>query len=534
MDRAERRRQQKVAETASKGATPPASFETAKDCLQRGRPDDAVKICRAVLDDAPDDLEAWCFLGTVLHQTGQLDQATDSYRQAIRLNPDLFGIHSNLGAALIDLGRNEDAVESFRAALSLNAENPDVHNNLAVALMNLGRLEDAEAPCRDAIALAPNNVKALNTLGNILTERDHADDAAALFRRALDIDPNFVPAHMNLGRALANVGAFDAALDHLQKAVALQPGLADARYNLGIEQLRQGDFAPGWANYAWRRRMASHPLSARTYDPPVWDGGDAPGQTLYLYNEQGLGDALQFVRFAASARRRVGRIVLEARSTLHPLLEGLDGIDELVEPGDAPPAFDCHAALMDLPGLLALPEDTVSRTSPYLHADPALVATWSARFPEDGALRVGIVWSGNPGHRNDRNRSLDLELFAPLATLDGVTLYSLQIDRDGDAVKTLGGSVVDLGPEVVGFSPTAAAMMHLDVVVTVDTSVAHLAGALGRPVWTLLSLTPDWRWGTEGDSTPWYPTMRLFRQRRRGDWADVVARVREGLVGEER
>lgn len=553
MNRAEKRRRKKLAATKRKGTVPrpgekessppPPSvrppirpsphLDIAKTFLKLGQTDEAVESCRAAVEDDPQHIEAWCLLGGLLQQGGELDDAVASYERAVALEPGLVEVQSNLGVAYIALGRNEDAVDSFRAALSLAPDNASVHNNLGVALMNLGRLDEAEPSCRRAISLAPNHCNALNTLGNILTERGRPDEAVPLFQRAIDTDAGYVLAHMNLGRALADLQKFEEARACLQRAVSLQPDFAEAHFNLGIQQLRLGDHENGWANYAWRRHLPSHPLFNRTYEKPIWKGEDLAGRTLYLYNEQGLGDAIQFVRFAAAVGPG-GRIVLEVPPSLHRLFENVDGIDALTAKGETTPSFDCHAALMDMPYLLGLSDEGLSRDTPYLSADPALAKAWAERFPADRTLRVGIVWAGNPDHRNDRTRSIPLDLFAPLREIDGVTLYSLQVGRNGEALETLGPDVVDLAPALTDFAHSAGAVSHLDLVITVDTSAAHLAGALGRPVWTLIAATPDWRWGMEGEKTIWYPTMRLFRQSRRGKWDDVIRRVRDALAEEAR
>ncbi|MBF0247548.1 MAG: tetratricopeptide repeat protein [Alphaproteobacteria bacterium] len=504
-----------------------AQVDIAVSLLRAGRLNDAAQACQAALRASPDHARAWAVLGEIFRQGGQPGDAVQAYRKAVALYPGQGETLNALGVVLTNLGRLDEAIESYRAAIAVRPNDAGAHNNLGVALLTLERLDEAEDAARRALALDARHLSAQNTLGNILLQRGQAGAAAEAYRAVLDIEPRYVQAHMNLGRALAELGCFEDARDSAERAVAVQPDLPEARFNLGIQQLRLGDFANGWANYAWRRRMAAHPLFDRSYDEPSWDGAELGGRTLFLYNEQGAGDAIQFVRFAALAARRGARVVLEAPKALHALFCGVEGVDALIAPGDAPPPFDVHAALLDLPMILGISPETFPPFEAYLHADPARVEAWAARIPDDGARRVGVVWAGNPDHRNDRNRSIAVERLLPLSKRDGVRLYSLQVGRDGEALE----GMMDLAPLLTGYGETAAALMHLDLVITVDTSVAHLAGAMGRDAWTLIASPPDWRWMLGRDDTPWYPTMRLFRQTDPGGWDGVLARVADALTG---
>jgi hypothetical protein len=325
-------------------------------------------------------------------------------------------------------------------------------------------------------------------------------------------------------------GAFVA----LQHAIALEPDFAEARFYLGCLHLLEGNYRPGFAEFEWRWRWSGFATPHLEVAQPAWDGADLRGRTILLHGEQGLGDSLQFCRYAPLLAERAGRVLLQVPAALVAVLRTLDGVETVVAPGEQLPPFDVHAPLMSLPHLVGTTVETIPARVPYLHADPSAMARWRERLrgPSDG-MRVGLVWSGNPAHPRQHVRSLPLACLEPLATVPGVTFYSLQkgpAAEEGHA-SNLGLPLTDLGPLLEDFAETAAALSQLDLLITVDTSVAHMAGALGRPVWLLLAAVADWRWLLDRADSPWYPTLRLFRQHRLGDWQSVVEAVRRAMVG---
>ena len=321
-----------------------------------------------------------------------------------------------------------------------------------------------------------------------------------------------------------------AAGNQFTTALQLKPDYAEAHYNLGMLQLLNGNFHQGWENYAWRRSIPKYRFRNVEYKEPFWDGSGLEGKTIFIYPEQGLGDTIHFVRYMTLVAAQGGRVVLEVPAKLETLFRDIDGVESFVVAGNLPPPFDCHAPLLDLPGLLNTTLETIPSQESYLTVASELVEKWADRLGPWEHFRIGIVWAGNPILKTDRDRSMDPSHFLPLTEIPRVSVYSLQFGKDGEADKVFGARVTDIGPDLTPFTEAAAAIMNLDLVVTVDTSLAHLAGALGCPVWTLLPFIPDWRWMLDRDDSPWYPTMRLFRQEKRGEWEGVIERVAAELA----
>ncbi len=497
--------------------------------------------------------------GILLAQQGRLDESVACFRQAIALWPEYGDVHSNLGNVLSFLGRVDEAVAAYEAALRLRPDDPIVLNNLSNALRLLGRLEESAAAARKAVALRADYADAHNNLGATLLMQGQAAEAADCFREALRLRPGLAEAHGNLmeavrrlgrpqeavarpgpgqespealnnqGNALKDQGRLDEAIACYRRALRHWPDYPELHYNLSLALLVQGNFAEGWPEYEWRWRW--HPELVRPFRQPPWDGTPLDGRTILLYAEQGLGDTIQFLRYAALVKERGGTVVLECQEVLLALAATCPGIDRLVAAGSELPAFDTHAPLLSLPRIFRTTLETVPARVPYLSADPGPVERWREALAAVEGFKIGIAWQGNPGNPNDQRRSIPLTGFEPLARLEGVRLLSLQKGRGAQQLAELAGRfpVTDLADRQPGdidpFVNTAAVMKNLDLVVTVDTAVAHLAGALGVPVWVLLPHVPDWRWLLEREESPWYPTMRLFRQKEAGNWAEVFGRV---------
>jgi Flp pilus assembly protein TadD len=427
------------------------------------------------------------------------------------------------------MARRQEAVDHYRHALRLQPTNADVLNNLGLALTELGRPAEAIVPLQQAVRLRPTSVEALNNLGLALTDVGRLSEAQAALEQALRLQPTFVDAHTNLATVSARLGRFAEALAGYEMSLWLRPSGVSPHWNRALTWLQMGDFERGWPEYEWRfRRKRSRP---RPFAQPRWDGSSLAGRTILLHPEQGLGDVIQFVRYAALVKQRGGTVVVECPRSLYPLFSRCAGIDHLVAEGDPLPPFDFQVPLLSLPGLLGTTLASIPAQVPYLGAEPQLVDFWGQRLRRDPGLRVGIAWQGNPRHQWDRHRSVALAQFAPLARLEGVRLISLQQEHGTEQLSALAGRfpVEPLGPnpdgQPVTFADTAAVLHHLDLVVTVDTSLAHLAGALAVPVWVALSTYSDWRWLLDRDDSPWYPTLRLFRQAQLGQWQHVFERI---------
>jgi tetratricopeptide (TPR) repeat protein len=509
----------------------------------------------AVLARDPRHADARHLLGLAAHSQGAHGDAIAHLKAAVALRPDVAHFHANLGTARLAAGDHAGAEQDFRAALALDDRNDDAWTNLGLTLMRQDRGADAE-PCfvaartlapgradagvnladclrrrgdaspdiaeacyRAALDVCPDHAPSLTNLGALLTQAGRPDEAEYLSRRALARRPDSADAHHNLAAALAAGGKLTEATVAVEAALAIAPDHADAHFLRGTLRLLEGDFS-GFSGleYRWRRRGFAAP---RGFIQPRWDGRDLAGRTLLLHAEQGLGDAIQMLRFVP-ALAAAGRVVLEVPGSLRRLADDLGAT--VVTSGEAPPPFDVECPLPSLPLALGARLATLPACVPYLRADPTLEALWRHRLAGLQGLKAGLCWAGNPGYVADSRRSIPPERLAVLKDTPGVTWVSLQLAASPPF------AMHDWTGELRDFSDTAALAAALDVVVTVDTSVAHLAGALGKPVRLLNRFDTCWRWLWGRDDSPWYPTMRIFRQPRPGDWGGVLATVREDLA----
>lgn len=444
------------------------------------------------------------------------------------------------GEFLAALGRHREATVRFSKAIQLLPGSWQPHYALAASLQLMGRVAEAGESFQKAVALGDDLAPLHETLGINRQLQGDLEGAIVCYRKALSLDPNSLKSRFNLATACRESGQFSEALAGFAEVVRLSPGHADAHWNLAVMLLLTGELTLGWREFTWRFRKTEQALAPKWQDHPRWDGSPLAGRSVLLYGEQGLGDTLQFVRYAPLVAKRGGRVLVEVQSqALVSLVTRVAGVSQVLVAGETPPEFDLQASLFDLPALFATELDNIPDAVPYLQPDPipylqpdaAPLASSLQQIAQDSSLKVGVVWGGNPGHQNDANRSIGLQALAPLAGVPGVSFYSLQMGAA--AQEALGATslpLIDLAPAIRDFSDTATLACQLDLVLTVDTSVAHLCGGLGVPVWVLIPLVPDWRWLLKREDSPWYPTMRLFRQQAPGDWAEVVLRVREALA----
>ncbi len=460
------------------------------------------------------------------HGAGRLREADRLYRQVLAADPQHHDCLHRLGVLVHQCGDSAGAAALIRGAIRLNNGIAAYHNHLGAILLAMGQYDEAQQALENAIALAPAVAEAHNNLGNLCLARGRIDEAIGCFERAEALSPETAEIAFNLGNALRADGNIVAAEAAYRRAIARRFDYPDAHVNLALLLLGRGAFAEGGGEYEWRWKLTPPPSSLRQFVAPAWNGEASPGRVL-LHAEQGLGDTIQFCRFFAMAAARCQQAILEVPPTLVRLLEPLREIGPVVAAGSTLPPFDAHCPLMSVPWRLGVTPSQLAAGRPYLKAEPELVEKWQGRWLDSG-LRIGIAWQGNPRARIDRGRSIPLKQFGPLAALPGVTLISLQkqhgLDQTGDLPALVSYETeLDVGPDA--FVDTAAVMACLDLVVTSDTAVAHLAGALGRPVWLALEKEPEWRWRLASDSSPWYPTMWLFRQETTGDWTGVFARM---------
>lgn len=464
------------------------------------------------------------------HQAGRLKEAEPLYRQALLLDANHADSLHLLGVLAHQTGRNDAAIELIRKAIGVNSGTASYHFNLGTILYAARRFDQAVLSLREAWRLNPSHVEACSNLGAALFDLGRMDEAARIFALSICLSPGDAQPYYNLGTALRELRRNEEAIAVFDAALRLRPDFAEAHFDLSLTHLTLGNFAAGWPEFEWRWR-AGKGQTPRNFAPPRWRGQDIAGKTILLHAEQGFGDTIQCCRYIPQVAASGAAILLEAPRQLLPLLSSLPGISRLIAAGDPLPAFDWHCPLMSLPGLFDTRVETIPAAIPYLAAGGGALARWKERLGPARELKVGLVWAGRPLYVRDFARSMPFAAFGPLWDIQGVSWYSLQVgERQSDLSAGPAGRIEDLSPYLTDFNETAAALSQLDLVVSVDTAVAHLAGALGRPCWVMLPYFADWRWLMGRTDSPWYPTLRLFRQTKRGDWADIVSQIADALT----
>jgi tetratricopeptide (TPR) repeat protein len=485
----------------------------------------------------PDHARAHYNRGAVLAVLQRHADALASYDRAIVLQPDNAEAHINRGGVLADLQRPQEALASYDRAITLAPNHADAHYNRAKLLADLQRDADALTSFDRAIALRPDHADAYVNRGVVLARLQRPADALASHDRAIALRADDAEAYSNRGNVLLELRRHADALASYDQAIALRPDYANAHWNQSHCLLALGQFDRGWPLYEWRKRL-DKPVGNRAFPQPPWLGeASIAGKILFIHWEQGLGDTLQFCRYATLAQALGARVVMAVQDPLRKLLGTLGPDTEIIGGNDAPVEFDCHCPMNSLPLAFGTTVETIPRATPYLAADPAAVAAWRERLAGLVGLRVGLCWAGSPRHDQpagqaiDRRRSIALVQYAPLGAVTGANFVSLQKGTAAAqaAAPPEGLSIHDRTDELHDFADTAALIEALDLVITVDTSVAHLAGALGKPVWILNRFDACWRWLSERDDSPWYPSARLWHQQRPEDWDSVIAEVAAAL-----
>jgi len=499
------------------------------------RPEAALASYDRAVALQPDHAIACCNRANVLAELGRSSAALAGYEQALALKADYPEAHFGRGNVQKTMGRLDEALLSYERALALRPAYPHAQVHRGNVLKELGRRDAALAAYQGAIALDPRCYEAHFNLGNMLAEACDFEAALVAFDRTLAIRPDHAAAHCNRGSVLKLLGRLGEAIVSFDRAIAHERDFAEAHFNRGTTLLLAGRMAAAWRDYEWRHRLGDRAALQDEIDAalPAWSGRERlTGKTLIVSAEQGLGDTIQFARYLSLVAERGARIFLRAPLALHPLFEPLPHLVGVLLPGQSGPAADYRCRLLSLPRAFATSLETIPAAVPYLEAPAERLAQWHSRLGEKRTKpRVGLVWSGNPLQVNDRNRSLRLAQWLPLLP-DGIDYVSVQKelrDHDRDALESR-AAILPIGAELRDFADTAAVCRCLDLLISVDTSVAHLGGALGVPLWVLLSQPPDWRWLLDRDDSPWYPTARLFRQPTAGDWSGVLERVRAELI----
>ncbi len=504
---------------------------------KNGKPDEALKSYKQAAMIKPDNSEILCNLGAAFQELDNLDEAIANYHEAIILKPDNAKAHSNLGTALKKQNRLEEAEKSHNLAIRLKPDYAEAHNNLGTTLQALSKLEEAIQSYRKAIMLKPNYAEAHYNFGNALKEQSKFAEAFLSYKRAITIKPDHVEAHNNMGITLQEQGEFMEAVEIFNNAIELKPDYADAYFNRSLISLLKENFKGGWQDYEWRLRTNNYAL--RTFQQPMWDGSPLNGKTILVHTEQGLGDNIQFVRYLPLIQAQGGRVIFECLPSLINLLRNCAGIDKIIErtsSGDGTVQFDVQVPLLSLPGIFNTTLDNIPSKKPYITPDTTYVTKWKNQLGNNSkSFKIGLVWASNPENKKIfLKKSFKLNDFKALSAIQGLSLYSLQKGPASSEVHNppKGMKIINLDQELSDFADTAAAIVNLDLVISIDTSVAHLAGSIGKPVWTLLPFVPDWRWMLEKDDSPWYPSMRLFRQTKLNDWTEVFEKVKNALIKE--
>jgi tetratricopeptide (TPR) repeat protein len=507
--------------------------------LRRGKPDEAMTLILRSIELEDTRPEFHNNLATVLGQMNRAPEALGAAQRAIDLRDEFPEAWSNKGVALENLGRPGEAIDAYRRAVEVQADYVEALSNLGNLLSRMDRHEDAIARLRKIVELRPRDAGARKNLGNASRRAGKPLDAVTAYRMAVEIDARDADAYNNLGAALQESGKTVEAEQVLRTCLSINRDHPDAHWNLGLALLTLGRWREGWVEYEWRRHLREDLGQRRNFPQPAWQGSPLEGMHLLVLCEQGLGDSIQFVRYVPLLVERGARVTVECQARLRPLLKCMENENvKVIARGEPLPRFDMYARLMTLPHILGSTPDNVPNQVPYLSLgddrisnaaallERAFAASPCPRVPE--SLKVGIAWQGNTAHKGDRFRSIALSLLVPLARVEGVHLISLQKGHGSEQIAANPGMNVlewsdasDTTAEAL--LDTAAVMKQLDLVMSVDSAIAHLAGALAVPVWVAMPLAPDWRWLLDREDTPWYPTMKLFRQRMPNDWPEVIS-----------
>ncbi len=510
-----------------------AHFQRGNVLRALGQPDAALASYAQAIAARPDFAEAWFNRGVLLHAGGQRQAALESYDRATAINPGLFQAFYNRGNVLKELKAPQQALSSYDRAIALKGNYPEAWSNRGIALQDLGRFDEALASYGRAIELRPDYAEAWFNRGTLQKQLRQSDAAIASFNQAIGIRADHARSFFNRGATQLDIRQLDAALASFERAIALDGDFAEAHYNRAFALLLRGDYASAWPEFEWRWRNADK-LSMgppRLFRQPLWLGGqNLRGKRVLLWSEQGLGDTLQLCRYVKMVADLGAEVIFEVQAPLLRLLANLDGVSHIVASGGALPDFDYHCPLMSLPLAFRTTLQTVPAPPAYIRSDPAQVAYWRGQLGPKTAPRIGLVWSGNRNYGADEMRSVRLAEWIAHLPRD-CRYFCLQKDiRDADRQALAANPwIATCDDEYAGFAYTAALITELDLVLSVDTSIAHLSAALGQRTWLLEGYNPDWRWMMEREDSPWYPSIRLYRQPQVGDWHSVFARIAADL-----
>ena len=500
---------------------------------EQGKFNEAIENYNRVIELKPDCADVYFNIGNTFRELGEYGKAIENYKQSVCLGPNCPEVYCNLGGVFHKSGNLYQAEKNYRHAINLKPDYAMAHNNIGNVFKEQGKLDKAISSYNMAISFKSGYAEAYYNLGNALKDRGRIDNAEDSYRRAIEYKPDYAEAHNNLGNLLQEQGRHDEALAGFNKAIMIKTDYVEAHLNRSIESLLAGNYKRAWPEYEWRLRTSD--CIVHNFQQPGWNGSSLSGQTILVHAEQGMGDTFQFIRYLPLVKAKGGKVIFECQKMLFRLLQNNKSADEIVERTpdfESDLRFDVHIPLLSLPGIFGTTLENIPSKVPYISANPMLVEQWREKHKPNGLFKIGIVWAGNSKHKNNHNRSCSLADYAPLGNLPGLAFYSLQKGPESaEALKPPGEmKIKDLDNELNDFADTAAVIANMDLIISIDSSVAHLAGAMGKPVWVLLPFAPDWRWMLDRDDSPWYPGMRLFRQNKYNEWSGVFEQVKKTLI----
>ncbi|MFZ5908194.1 MAG: tetratricopeptide repeat protein [Nitrospirota bacterium] len=502
--------------------------QLAQDAYRAGNPQKSASLYGEILTMSPDNLPALFMLGLLSAQAGNYPGAIGYFKRVVGINPYHIDAHYNLGNVYRDSGNLREAFSCYQKVLQLNPLHAEAYVNIGIIFRFMGRPKEELASYQKAIQIKPDSAEAFFNLGHYFFEREDFDQALAWYEKAIQVDPHSDRACMNIALIVRIQGRHKDAIPYYRRAIEYNPDNAVAHWNLSNVLLLLGDFEAGWEEYLWLWKTEDAGEHRRNFPGPSWQGEDITGLTILLYSEHGFGDTVQFVRYAPLVACRGAKVILDCQPELVPLLKTVEGLQTVIPAGSKLPPYDLHCSLMKLPILFHTAAKNIPSAVPYIKADPVLIRKWADRLRNRRSkVTIGLTWAGS----STPKKYCPLNDFSPLLQLDGVVFYSLQKGRSADQAKNLPDRIqlLDYTDDLHDFSDTAALIENLDLVISIDTSVAHVTGALGKPVWVLLPFVPDWRWMLGREDSPWYPTMSLFRQPALGDWGSVISLIVEQL-----
>lgn len=499
---------------------------------QAGNVQEAEKAYREILQEAPSNINTLQLLGALLCQKKQYAEGVEYLQKVLTINPNLADVHHNLAISFKQQQKYQEAIFHYQQAIKLTPKAVNIHNQLAKLLWKLGEKSTAISHYQQVALLQPEDAVSQLNFANALEQLEIIDEAIIYYQKAIALQSNLTLAYNALGNLYTKKNLLEEAINYYYQALSIDVNYAEIHFNLAIALLLKGDLPRGFAEYEWRWQAKGGPPPIQT-TKPLWDGSDLTGKTILLCGEQGFGDAIQFVRYVPLVIKKGGKVIIGCTEALVRLFSAIPGIEKVsnqVEESE----FQVQAPLMSLPRILGTTLETIPASVPYLYlpqTEKQLEQIITSHAASD-KLKVGIVWAGSPNNRDDRNRSCSLSDFLPLLEIPNIAIYSLQKGERAHELSQLKNnqSILDLSKHLVDFADTAYVISQLDLIISVDTAVVHLAGALGKPVWVILAYSPDWRWMLDRDDSPWYPTVKLFRQSQRGDWQGLFMQVKQELM----